>query len=327
MDESLSDLQGLKTLYDQNINDLNFKSMYSSFSMLIWGLIMAKAKAGYTAASSKDHASIKSQCKNVFFLVALVAVACFAQYKYESSASTSLQEASPPKGRNLAMEMYDTEDVVEAVDYRDLLKKAKMSWERQEKKKLAAPKINKPLTKMNLPKKIDLKSFNQVVRNFSEALMTIVFFGGCFSYAYMFKKYHDAVEKHQNLTSILNNPQARVATAEQAQSILGQLAPQVPAKSFEQRKDELIRALQSVAPVVQEQKVRVTAPTLNNLPPSARNEDNFNYSLCESIDYQRESLQAPLIETKAPQVLFTQEQVQDLLAKQKEELRKQIESK
>ena len=90
MEESLTDLQQMKSLYEANINELNFKSMYSSFSMLIWGLIMAKAKAGYSAASSKDHASVKSQCKNVFFLVALVAVACVAQYKYESSASVSL---------------------------------------------------------------------------------------------------------------------------------------------------------------------------------------------------------------------------------------------
>ena len=74
---------------------------------------------------------------------------------------------------------------------------------------------------MSLPKKLDMKGFNQGVRNFSEALLTIVFFGGCFSYAYMFKKYHDAVEKHQRLTEILNNPKARVATTEQAQSLIG----------------------------------------------------------------------------------------------------------
>ncbi len=66
--------------------------------------------------------------------------------------------------------------------------------------------------------------------------------------------------------------------------------------SHQQRKNMLIQSLQQVAPVIQESKAKFMAPTLNNLPPTTKKESNFNYSLCESIDYQRESLAAPLIE-------------------------------
>jgi len=31
------------------------KAMSGTFSMIIWGMIMAKAKSGYSAAVSKDH--------------------------------------------------------------------------------------------------------------------------------------------------------------------------------------------------------------------------------------------------------------------------------
>lgn len=46
--------------------------------MIIWGMIMAKAKSGYTAAMSKDHTQVQSQYKNVLTLFALIAVATFA---------------------------------------------------------------------------------------------------------------------------------------------------------------------------------------------------------------------------------------------------------
>lgn len=39
---------------EEEAGDADFKALYSSFSMFIWGLIMAKAKAGFNAATSKD---------------------------------------------------------------------------------------------------------------------------------------------------------------------------------------------------------------------------------------------------------------------------------
>jgi hypothetical protein len=34
--------------------NLNISALSSTLSMFIWGLVMAKARAGFTAASSKD---------------------------------------------------------------------------------------------------------------------------------------------------------------------------------------------------------------------------------------------------------------------------------
>lgn len=36
--------------------------------------------------------------------------------------------------------------------------------------------------------------------------------------------------------------------------------------------------------------IKVEAPTLENLPKLEKKEDEFNYSLCDSVDYQQESI-------------------------------------
>ena len=71
---------------------------------------------------------------------------------------------------------------------------------------------------------------------------------------------------------------------------------QVHPLSSEQRKSELHLKLQALMPQLTQQQSVVSAPTLANLPPSSRSKTNYDYSLCESIDYQRESLSTPLIE-------------------------------
>lgn len=96
--------------------------------MLIWGLIMAKAKAGYTAATSKDNKTVTSQYKNIFTILVLVVVATVAQIKFESGVAVVSNNEAPVvenKGRNLAMVNYETEkEDIEIIDYRDLLHKA-----------------------------------------------------------------------------------------------------------------------------------------------------------------------------------------------------------
>lgn len=108
--------------------------MYSSFSMLIWGLIMAKAKSGYSAAVSKDHPTVKSSYKNIFTILVLVVIACAAQMKFESSfkelAKPDDNQVESSKGRNLAMVQYESdEEATEVIDYRDLLNKVAAQWE------------------------------------------------------------------------------------------------------------------------------------------------------------------------------------------------------
>ena len=52
--------------------------------MLIWGIVMAKAKSGFNAASSKDHAIVKSTFGKALGMTALIAIASFAKYNSES---------------------------------------------------------------------------------------------------------------------------------------------------------------------------------------------------------------------------------------------------
>lgn len=60
------------------------------------------------------------------------------------------------------------------------------------------------------------KDMSEAAKNTFKYLVSIVFFGGCFAYAFVFRKYKQAVEKHQKLTDLFQNPKARVATGEQA---------------------------------------------------------------------------------------------------------------
>ncbi len=57
--------------------DLDAISWSSSLTTIIWGLILAKAKAGHSAASSGKVESIQSTTKTAFILVGLIACASF----------------------------------------------------------------------------------------------------------------------------------------------------------------------------------------------------------------------------------------------------------
>ncbi len=63
-------------------------------------------------------------------------------------------------------------------------------------------------------------------------------------------------------------------------------------------------------PEIKEEKseVKIEVPTTLNLPPNTKVEEGeFNYSVCESIDYQHDN--------EAPKATYSLQQVQDLIAK------------
>ena len=47
----------VQSLIDESGN-LDFSTVSSTLSMLMWGLVMAKAKTGFTAASVKESSSV-----------------------------------------------------------------------------------------------------------------------------------------------------------------------------------------------------------------------------------------------------------------------------
>lgn len=86
---------------------------------------MAKTKTGYNAAMSKDHSTVKNSWKNTLTIIALVAVATFAQMRIES-ATVPEQNANKVvlQGRNLASR-WESE---ETVNYGDLLQQNIEKW-------------------------------------------------------------------------------------------------------------------------------------------------------------------------------------------------------
>jgi hypothetical protein len=52
--------------------------------MLIWGVVMAKVRSGFTAAVSKDHETVKGTLSKVIGMTFLVALATLAKLNSEN---------------------------------------------------------------------------------------------------------------------------------------------------------------------------------------------------------------------------------------------------
>lgn len=120
-------------LVDEKTGDFDMKNVSGALSMMIWGLIVAKAKAGQVAAVSKDHVTVKSQYKNAAILIVLVGIATFGQWKLESSfqavKSTKNEASSSNQGRNLRATLYESNTKnIEVVDHDSVLQKAINAW-------------------------------------------------------------------------------------------------------------------------------------------------------------------------------------------------------
>ena len=57
--------------------------------MLIWGLIMAKAKAGISSASTKDTQEVSASWKKIVKIMVVVGLTTFVQMKYEPKSTSS----------------------------------------------------------------------------------------------------------------------------------------------------------------------------------------------------------------------------------------------
>lgn len=106
------------------------------------------------------------------------------------------------------------------------------------------------------------------------------------SYIALLSSHKEALERYHFLYSVYTNPQARVVSVEEADKILnaGRQSSAGP-RDIEQQP--------YMPPKIDFNQIRVEPPTLQNLPKAQPKDMDFNYSLCESIDYQQESIPMP----------------------------------
>jgi hypothetical protein len=52
--------------------------------MLIWGLVMAKAKTGITASTTKDNTKVQSSWGKILKVMVLIGVVTYAQMQLEA---------------------------------------------------------------------------------------------------------------------------------------------------------------------------------------------------------------------------------------------------
>jgi hypothetical protein len=113
----------------------NIQGLSQTISVFIWGLIMAKAKTGYTAATNKNSEQVSGQFKSILVLLAMAAVATLAQIQIDKHSTPLVAPTNSDsvdvsfKGRNLAgLKLQDSNKFEDNVNFRDLLKRSEESW-------------------------------------------------------------------------------------------------------------------------------------------------------------------------------------------------------
>lgn len=208
--------------------------MFSGISVMIWGMIAAKAKTGLNAAESGQIKSVSAALQQTFSLIVMIAVASGINIytSMDDLSSNSLAQASSASaGRqlmsvdtNLAQEANTLTvprifgDVVPQVsDYINLeqveqVKTASMDYIVKNFDK----KTMKDAAKKALQNQHSQRQFKEV----TAFLMFILTTGISIAYYVTFKTYHTAVAKMESLKKLLSNPNARVAAGKKGKDIL-----------------------------------------------------------------------------------------------------------
>ena len=139
--------------------------------------------------------------------------------------------------------------------------------------------------------------------------------------------YGNALKIHDQLTQVYNHPNARVASGKQAKKVMATVELHEKQSAFEKVQKDYGLVVKQIEETPEPIRAKIEKPTLKNLPPHQRKESNFNYSLCESIDYQQESLlpRATYLNDKQSSSgeFYTAEEVSRLLNQQRTELMNQ----
>jgi hypothetical protein len=85
--------------------------------MLIWSLLVAKAKVGFAASSSKDSEAVQSSWKRVVKILVVVGIMSVAQLKLDPSS----QKANQTSGRMLQATETNLRSNENAYSFQDLL--------------------------------------------------------------------------------------------------------------------------------------------------------------------------------------------------------------
>ena len=255
--------------------------IYNTLSMLFWGLIIAKAKTGISVTSSKDSDHVQASWKKVLKIVLVVGITSFIQTKYEPTTkgvSNQVQQA----GRNLRA----TNNL--QVDYQALLQDTVEQWKLN--KKLLTTKNLQSSPKMEQT----ITSIKNKLTSVSTSFLAFVLFLGY--YLVTFRRYQLALESHQSLTDLMNDPTVRVAHGDQAKKIF-QSQIVAGGEDFQEIKRQEERQVKA-------DKSRVNI--IKQLQQTAK--PKYEYELCENFEIELQ-----------PKV-YTADQVQLMLAQQKAQL-------
>jgi hypothetical protein len=149
-----------------------------------------------------------------------------------------------------------------------------------------------PVKTVSSPKlQLSQEDIQDALANAGKALAVILCGGGIIGYFSVFITYKNSLNRYEKLNTLMNHPNARVAHGDQVEKVTQQvklMQQEVEAKQQEEKVQRLLAMAQTrklmFAPQQPVQKFQV--PTLKNLPVKKETQAAFQYSLCESIDYQ-----------------------------------------
>ncbi len=322
----------------------DFEGLASMLSTFVWGMIIAKAKQGFGAVKSTNSSDASTSVKKAGMLVGLIAVALLIKVGAESSAVKSALhlQATPAMDETLNLAKKQVKTVKAPAkansvqgfmaDFHKADKNTKKQLLAEMQKEAAAVKEEEEQIRLaeeevlaeqeRETRRAEFQKRAPVIGSFLGGMVIV---GCAIGYTTLLKKHNNALQKYEKLIEIYNNPNARVVPKERAEEVLAKVMPKqpepeapkmIPVQALHhpglQLPPQLAfqQPMQYVAPMpaVEKTEVKVEAPTEKNLPKDEKKEEQYHYSMCDSVDYQKE--------VEAPK--YTAEQVQAMLAQQKQ---------
>ena len=111
--------------------NLNISAISNAFSMFMWGLVMAKAKTGFSAAASKDVSAVQSTIGKMIGLGALICVAGVAKLNADNHYVENFVSSVKTQGANMGINLMSTQVQADAnvesplASYENIMKQLK----------------------------------------------------------------------------------------------------------------------------------------------------------------------------------------------------------
>lgn len=201
-----SNVQDQSSLFFNADGSLDATTALHGVSVLIWGLIVTKAKQGLNAADCEDSATVSGFVQKTFALCSMILVAAGIQWYSDSNGITQVKSVQPAGLFDLAglqsLEPHNNRDALKKRN-EDILEKLGKTYKQN------------PIVRGT---KSDLRSL-EIGSGAALSFFVLISVG----YYMTLNSYHAELEKFEQLDKLYRNPNARVAAKSEGKRIMKRL--------------------------------------------------------------------------------------------------------